>query len=96
MGALVLACSAQGRTVEDRWGWDYCAPPYPPECLESARATRKIDAICRTAVDTYVANVVRYRTCLAGELERAMREANDVIDSAKCLTDKANCPERKP
>ena len=60
---------------------------------------------CEQAVERYVASVFAYRACLSGETERAVREANRIIQIMKCPEDERYCyglaqpappPARKP
>jgi hypothetical protein len=82
--------------ADDRWGWAYCPPPYPPACAQSpAKKPAKSDP-CEQAVDAYVAAVFRYRACLAQEMERAVREANRTVEIVKCPKDKRYCYGLKP
>jgi hypothetical protein len=90
--SLALVFSTGARAGDDRWGWNYCAPPYRPSCVEPDKLREAIGESCKKSVEAYVAAVFRYRTCLAKESERAVREANETIDQVKCLMDKHNCP----
>jgi hypothetical protein len=94
---------------DDRWGLSYCPPPYPPACVEATAKTSNISPrdrlACEQAVERYVASVFAYRVCLSGEMERAVREANRVLQIMKCPKDKRYCydlpqpdtpPFRKP
>ena len=76
---------------DDRWGLGYCAPPYPPKCAQSSSDGRPPPRPCAGEVDSYVASVFRYRTCLTREMERAVREANRTVEIIKCPTDYRFC-----
>ena len=76
---------------DDRWGLGYCAPPYPPKCAQSSSDGRPPPRPCAGEVDSYVASVFRYRTCLTREMERAVREANRTVEIIKCPTDNRFC-----
>lgn len=69
-------------------GFAYCAPPTPPACVGKDAAN---EAACDAEVQAFVATVFRYRECLEAESERAVREANDVIETWKCRTGKRDC-----
>jgi len=77
--------------IDDRAGWAYCAPPYPPKCIASKAKGHAADALCERDVDSYVDAVFRYRICLATEMERAVREANRTVQIIKCPKDKRYC-----
>lgn len=114
VGAVLLANGtlSSAQAGDDRWGWSYCAPPYPPACVETARPPGKPSdkpsaerLACQQIVERYVASVFAYRVCLTGETERAVREANRVLQILKCPEDKRYCydlpqpgssPARKP
>jgi hypothetical protein len=118
----VAACALAAAPVraqpvsEDRWGWSYCAPPYPPACVDAPAAdaakTRadaaktRADAAktgadaaktatCARDVKMFIDLVIAYRLCQTRELERAILEANRVVDAFKCRTDKKACTPRK-
>ena len=76
---------------DDRWGFGYCAPPYPPERARARPGGHPATATCEREVDSYVAAVFRYRLCLTNEMERAVREANQMVQSVKCPKDKRFC-----
>lgn len=76
---------------DDRYGFGYCAPPYPPSCARLNSGGRPTTAECERAVDSYVAAVFRYRACLANEMARAVLEANETVQTAKCPKDKRYC-----
>ena len=76
---------------DDHWGFGYCAPPYPPECARAGAGGHPATATCERDVDSYVTAVFRYRLCLANEMERAVREANQTVQSVKCPKDKRFC-----
>ena len=87
--ASELFSNAQAR--DDRWSWGYCPPPYPPACVDTLAELPKDRAACEKAVDAYVASVFAYRTCLAAETERAVREVNSVLQIVKCPKDRRYC-----
>jgi hypothetical protein len=88
LGAL---CSPAQALNDDRWGWHYCPPPYPPRCVERSTDEKSTDQYCAKVVQTYVASVFAYRACQAKELERAITEANRIINVLKCRSDKKYC-----
>ena len=79
------------QTRDDRWSWGYCAPPYPPACVDQLSKAPKDRTSCEKEIDSYVANVFRYRGCLSAETERAVREANRVLQIMKCPRDERYC-----
>lgn len=97
---LARFSATDAQAGDDRWGWRYCSPPYPPACVEtSAKAPGKPSderLACEKAVQSYVASVFAYRVCLAGETERAVREANRVLQTLKCPEDKRYCYDLPP
>jgi hypothetical protein len=114
-GAVLLAdfLSSGAQAGDDRWGWSYCPPPYPPACVETFSKPREKTPetpsrerlACERMVERYVTSVFAYRVCLNGETERAVREANRVLQILKCPVDKRYCydlpqpgssPARKP
>ncbi len=76
---------------DDRWGFGYCAPPYPPQCARGDPGRKAAAGACGAEVDSYVAAVFRYRACLAQEMERAVLEANHTVQIIKCPKDKRFC-----
>ncbi len=86
---VVLSSNAQAG--DDRWNWGYCAPPYPPACAGAPARTPKDRLSCDQSVEQYIASVFRYRACLASETERAVREANRVLQITRCPKDKRYC-----
>lgn len=89
--AVLSPLSGAHGAGDDRWGWFYCAPPYPPGCVGSPAGDRQARLLCEQAVDAYVASVFRYRACLAKEMERAVLEANKTLQIVKCPRDKRYC-----
>jgi hypothetical protein len=91
MAALILASVsalpdpsiAQGAQK----GFDFCAPPLAPGCINAPAAK---DA-CETEVQVFIKTVFRYRACLERESERAVREANDTLEAWKCRTGVLRC-----
>jgi len=94
-GTLIAsaACSCGAHAHEDRSNFGYCPPPYPPDCVDTVSGHPEARAECDKEVETYVASVFLYRTCLTNETERAVREANSVLRNLKCLEDKTLCPK---
>ena len=89
--ACVGAASVHAQPIhEDRWGWNYCSPPYPPACVSTTGAGPAASA-CGKEVNRYMAAVADYRACQARELERAISEANTVSSAFRCRTDKRDC-----
>ncbi len=72
-------------------GFGFCPPPLPPKCASALSAGRGNVETCASEVESYVAFVFRYRACLAAEMERAVRQANDTIQAVKCAKDPAFC-----
>jgi hypothetical protein len=70
VGAVLLAnwTLKSAQAGDDRWGWSYCAPPYPPACVETARPPSKPSEkpsaerlACQQMVERYVTSVFAYR-----------------------------------
>lgn len=92
LAPIVWAASVHAQSaIEDRWGWNYCSPPYPPACVRATSAGPTANAACAKDVDHYIAAVFAYRTCKGRELERAIAEANRVSSAFKCRTEKKYC-----
>ncbi|MCW2282654.1 hypothetical protein M2323_000415 [Rhodoblastus acidophilus] len=92
---LALVCawavSARAQTAaEDRWGWSYCPPPYPPSCVKTAEAG-PASVACAKELKYYIAAVAAYRACQVREVERAISEANEVSAAFRCRTEKRDC-----
>lgn len=90
--AFLLAAPASAKATDDRWGLGYCPPPYPPPCVARLDGTLETAVSCGKDVEAYVASVFRYRECVSSETERAVREANRIIQSLKCAQGKGSCP----
>lgn len=91
-GALVCATAIHAQPGrEDRWGWNFCPPPYPPACAEAPSGGAAATKACAKEVERYIASVYAYRTCHARELMRAIAEANRVSGAFKCRTDRKSC-----
>jgi len=93
--ALLVSSSAARALNEDRWGWNYCSPPYPPTCVEHLGPKKTSDEACAKQVQLYITSVFAYRECQSRELERAILEANHVSGIMKCRSDKSFCELRK-
>jgi hypothetical protein len=76
---------------EDRWGWNFCPPPYPPACVGTVDADAEATKACAKDVERYIALVFAYRSCQARELSRAILEANRVTSAFKCRTERKSC-----
>lgn len=68
-------------------GFNHCAPPLRPACIDDPVAT---DA-CDHEMQAFTRTVFKYRACLEKESMRAVREANDAIDAWKCRTGELRC-----
>lgn len=96
---LQIVSSPAVRAGDDRWQWAYCAPPYPPACVGATAREPQARTSCEQAADAYVTEVFKYRDCLTKEMERAVREANKVIQTLKCPKDARFCynsPRKSP
>lgn len=93
--ASLLSIGALASASADPYSqFSFCAPPAKPECVDRppAGADRCVDDIA-----VYVAGVFKYRECLEREMERAVREANDVIESSHCRASRTRCrPNAQP
>jgi hypothetical protein len=76
--------------AHDVRGFSYCAPPSRPDCIETSVSALAM-AACDEDVQLFKRMVFRYRECLEREMERAVREANDVIEAWRCRRDKTKC-----
>ncbi|KAF2990493.1 hypothetical protein MJC1_02255 [Methylocystis sp. MJC1] len=68
-------------------GFNFCAPPLRPPCIDAPVANDACDA----EVQAFIKTVFRYRECLEKETQRAVREANDVLEAWKCRTGALTC-----
>jgi|GEM_PF-3065942 len=93
---LPIVSSLAAKAGEDRWQWAYCAPPYPPACVGAPAKEAKARLSCERAADAYVADVFKYRDCLNKEMQRAVLEANKVIQTLKCRKDARFCYDTPP
>lgn len=69
-------------------GFNFCAPPLRPACIDAPDAD---EAACDRDVQSFISTVFKYRECLGKETERAVREANDALEAWKCRTGKLQC-----
>ena len=93
-GAALFAALGPARAEMAVNHFGYCAPPTPPSCVNGvADASEKKLKACEDDVERYVASVFAYRTCIAAETERAVREANATIRKMRCARDPAFCPQ---
>jgi hypothetical protein len=68
-------------------GFNYCAPPLRPACIDAADPPDS----CERDVQAFIKSVFKYRSCLEKESERAVREANDALEAWKCYTGALQC-----
>lgn len=83
--AALLALA--GADASAAGGFGFCAPPLKPACVDAPAAT----AGCDDEVQAFVKTVFLYRACLEKETERAVREANQAIESWKCRKSALAC-----
>lgn len=81
--ALADACVAG----EAPSGFNFCAPPLRPSCIDAPVAKDACDA----EVQAFIKTVFKYRECLDKETQRAVHEANDVLEAWKCRTGALTC-----
>lgn len=90
--ALPVAQVSAQSAVNDRWGWGYCAQPYPPPCIERTIDDKAGMEACGKEVQLYMSAVGAFRVCHLKQLERVIREANTVSDTLRCYYEKkGNC-----
>jgi len=70
-------------------GFTFCAAPFKPACVVKRGKTR--GESCEERVKFYIASVFRYRECLEAEMERSVRESNDLLDIWRCRQKGARC-----
>jgi hypothetical protein len=98
--SLLLSCftivcgSAFADDVYSHFG--FCSAPTPPSCVKDISPGSAQIEPCQQDAERYVAAVFAYRTCLAAEMERAVREANTTIEAIRCVMGKAVCPAPAP
>jgi hypothetical protein len=80
---VILATSLLSPTSElpPATGFTLCARPNRPACIKDITGGKA--ANCEPEVKAFVAAVVIYRDCLEQEVQRAVREANDVVEQMK-------------
>jgi hypothetical protein len=75
----------------------YCTPPLSPSCIqreETYKEPANTEA-CQKEIDEYINEALRYRTCLEEQIERAVKNANDIVDNFKCRTQgRSDCQAR--
>ena len=94
VAALALR-SAAAEDARPSPGFFFCAAPYVPRCIEKT-AKPKASNVCEREMQVYIQSVFRYRECLAIEMERAVRESNEVIDAWKCRNTSSACRNPPP
>lgn len=71
-------------------GFTHCAPPFRPPCIDTAETEKEI-AACEAEMQAYIATVFKYRACIDAESQRAVRDANDAIETWKCQSRQLKC-----
>jgi glycine/D-amino acid oxidase-like deaminating enzyme len=71
-------------------GFSLCVAPLPPPCVETTKKI-KPGSVCDQNVKAYIGAMFQYRECHNQEVERAVRESNDVIDRWKCRQGLEGC-----
>ncbi|BDV33149.1 hypothetical protein [Methylocystis iwaonis] len=84
---IFLALADRCVAGEKPSGFDFCAPPSRPLCIDAPVA----EDACDAQVQAFIKTVFRYRECLDKETQRAVREANDVLEAWKCRTGALTC-----
>lgn len=87
--------SATAEEARPSPGFYFCATPNTPRCVENSEKAKPRGG-CEEEVQNYIKFVFRYRECLALEMERAVRESNDLIDDWKCRKNTSACRAEKP
>ncbi len=87
LAAGVLISSFLAVSPVSAGGFDYCAPPLRPACVDAAEPPDS----CERDVQAFIRSVFKYRGCLEKESERAVREANDALEAWKCYTGALKC-----
>ncbi len=82
-GFVILATSLLSPTSESppAAGFTLCIPPSRPACIKDIKGGKA--GSCDPKVKAFLAAVVIYRDCLEREVQRAVRDANDVVDQMK-------------
>ena len=94
-GVVASLIGAEGRTQAAYSHFGFCAAPLPPSCAGEAKPGVSLSAQCRNEVESYVSLVFKYRACLSAEMERAVREANAVIEAVRCVDNPSLCSASK-
>jgi hypothetical protein len=79
--------TAPGLAGDAPSGFDFCAPPLRPACIEAPSSIED----CENEVQAFTATVFKYRACLERQTERAVRNANEALQDWKCRTGKLKC-----
>jgi hypothetical protein len=92
--ALDPACAGDGATL----GGFICAQPFAPPCADQPATYQEAETIaaCQRDVDRFVVATAAYRDCLERQLTGTVRQANDVLDSFRCLSRRDCPPVAKP
>lgn len=91
--SLGACLCARAEPARPQPGFFFCAAPYSPACATRVGKSDADRKACDEAMRIYVQSVFAYRECLSREMERAVRESNDVIDIWKCRKGERACPQ---
>lgn len=78
-------------------GFDLCVTPRAPDCAQREEIRRSASArkLCEEETTRFIAQVFAYRTCLEGEMARAVRGANEALGMVRCgRSSPSDCPAR--
>lgn len=82
-GFVILATSLLSPPTESppATGFTMCVRPSRPACVKNIKRGKA--GTCEVKINAFIAAVVVYRDCLEQEVQRAVREANDIVDQMK-------------
>jgi hypothetical protein len=85
-GAAGAAGAAMASESSASAGFDYCAPPVRPACVEDRKtySDPRARRACEDETNRYVASAFKYRDCMYAAIERAVRQTNETIGRLRC------------
>jgi hypothetical protein len=75
-----------------------CARPFAPACADQPATYQKAEDVsaCQRELDRYAVATAAYRDCLERQIAGAVRQANDILDRFRCLSQRDCPPVAKP
>ena len=93
--ALDAACAGDGGVS---LGGFMCVRPFSPACADQPATYQRPEKVsaCQREIDGFVAATAAYRDCLERQIAGAVRQANDILDRFRCLSQRDCPPVAKP